>query len=100
MRYFLIVHMTFEVGVEEHHRVDFTFDRFWGGLKIKVDGVPVVEQTQVFSVRLVKKWEFEVGENEKHRVRIVKRRPLFFAGARPQPVTAFVDDRLVAQQDR
>ena len=49
------------------------------------------------SVGLVKHWDFVVGQQEQHRVRIEKHRELLFAGFRPQPVYAFVDDQLVAQ---
>ncbi|THE08176.1 hypothetical protein E1I21_04160 [Microbacterium oleivorans] len=42
-------------------------------------------------------WAFFVGHQERHSVRIEKHRTVFFAGFRPQPVYAFIDDVLVAQ---
>jgi hypothetical protein len=94
------VQLIFEVGSQERHQIDFTFDQFWGGLNIRVDGEPVVDQVQMFSVRLTNDWDFEIGENERHHVRIEKRRKLFLGGFRPQLVTAFVDGQQVASQDR
>ena len=31
----------FEAGKEERHRIHFTHDLFWGGLKVSVDGLNV-----------------------------------------------------------
>ena len=89
--------MTFEVGVEEKHTVFFSFDKFWGGLSIAVDGNSVVSTTQVFSLNLVASWQFPVGVNEVHHVQIDKHRAVLFAGFRPQPVYAYVDGVVVAQ---
>lgn len=89
--------MTFEVGVEEKHTVFFSFDKFWGGLTIAVDGNSVVNTTQFVTLKLVSTWQFPVGVNEVHHVQIDKHRELFFAGFRPQPVYAYVDGQLVAQ---
>jgi hypothetical protein len=88
--------MIFDVGVGERHRVLFTFNKFWGNLSITVDDVSVVRTVRLASIGLVKRYDFEVGENEKHHVRIEKHRQRFFAGFRPQPVYAFVDGELVA----
>lgn len=93
------MHMTFEVGTAERHQVDFDFDQTWGGLTIAVDSEPIIEQRILFSVSLLRKWEFDVGRDERHHVRIEKRRALFLAFSKPQPVTAFVDGEQVAQQD-
>ncbi|WP_372443604.1 hypothetical protein [Nucisporomicrobium flavum] len=89
--------MGFDVGVGERHRVEFSFNKFWGRLSIKVDGVDVVRTVRLASVDRVKRYEFVVGSQERHHVRIEKHRELLFAGFRPQPVYAFVDGRLVAQ---
>ncbi|WP_067509774.1 hypothetical protein [Actinoplanes sp. TFC3] len=89
--------MTFDVGTGERHRVEFRFDKFWGGLSIKVDGVDVVSTVQFLSVDLVKRFEFVVGHEEQHRVLIEKHRQRLMAGFRPQPVYAYVDGELVAQ---
>ncbi len=89
--------MSFDVGADERHHVQFAFNKFWGGLTISVDGVSVVKQIRMFSVSLVKTYEFTVGVSEQHTVRIDKHRKLLFAGVRPQPVLAYVDGQLVAQ---
>ncbi len=89
--------MTFEVGVDEKHTVMFSFDKFWGGLTITVDGNSVISDVQIFGVNLVSSWQFYVGATEVHHVQIDKHRELFFAGFRPQPVYAYVDGQLVAQ---
>lgn len=89
--------MNFEVGAAERHEVVFTFNKFWGNLTITVDGTSVVRTVSIVSLNLVKRYEFVVGTNEQHRVRIEKHRKLALAGFRPQPVYAYVDDQLVAQ---
>ncbi|MGO2542017.1 MAG: hypothetical protein ACTH8J_12785 [Specibacter sp.] len=89
--------MTFFVGVQEQHTVAFSFDKFWGRLTITVDGQSVVDTVRFASLSTVKSWEFEVGANERHSVRIDKHRSVFLAGFRPQPVFAYVDGLLVAQ---
>jgi hypothetical protein len=89
--------MTFEVGVSEKHTVMFSYDRFWGGLTITVDGNSVVNTTRIFSVSLVASWSFAVGTSEVHTVQIDKHRARLFPAFRPQPVYAYVDGQLVAQ---
>jgi len=89
--------LAFNVGSAELHHVTFNFDKFWGGLSIEVDGTRVVGDLRLFSVNLVKTYEFTVGTAERHTVRIDKHRAVFFAGFRPQPVRAYVDGQLVAE---
>jgi hypothetical protein len=89
--------LSFVVGAYEPHTVAFSFDKFWGKLAITVDSMSVVRETQIFSINAVNIWEFWVGFDEKHLVRIEKHRKVFFAGFRPQTIYAFVDDVLVAQ---
>ena len=89
--------MTFDVGVDEKHRVRFSFNKVWGNLSITVDGVNIVRTIRIGSIHLVKHWDFEVGSQERHAVRIEKHRQRLFAGFRPQPVYAYVDGQLVAQ---
>jgi hypothetical protein len=89
--------LTFTVGTSEIHRVEFEWDQFWGGVSIRVDGVVIRDEIRMLSVHLVKTWQFDVGENERHAVRIDKTRPLFAAAVRPQPLSACVDGALVAQ---
>lgn len=90
--------MAFPVGETERHEVVFTFDQFWGGLTISVDGETVVRTVRVLSFSTLAQWDLDVGQAERHHVRIEKRRLVLFAGARPQTVTAFVDGVQVTEQ--
>ena len=85
----------FRVGVHEFHDVLYSWNQMWGGLKITVDGVNILNTVRMFSVSLVKAYEFTVGVDEKHTVRIEKKRALFFSGFRPQIVTVMVDGQIV-----
>ncbi len=89
--------MTFEVGINEKHAVVFSYDKFWGGLTVTVDGTRVISTTLMFGGTLVKSYTFTVGVDEVHHVQIDHHRARFVAGFRPQPVFAFVDGQLVAQ---
>jgi hypothetical protein len=91
------VQLSFDVGQAERHQVQFSFNKFWGTLSIKVDGVNVVQTVRLGSLDLVKRYDFVVGDQEQHQVRIEKHRQQLLAGFRPQPVYAFVDGQLVAQ---
>lgn len=91
------VRMSFEVGVTKRHQVVFSFNKFWGNLSITVDDANIVRTVRLASLDLVKRYEFVVGTTEQHHVRIEKHRQRLFAGFRPQPVYAYVDDQLVAQ---
>jgi len=86
---------SFMVGVNEKHRVDFSFDQFIGNLEIRVDGQPAVKDFRMFSVSLTKRYEFTVGAEEKHAIIIEKKRKLFLAGLRPQQYRIFIDGQLV-----
>jgi len=86
---------SFNVGVNEKHRVDFSFDQFIGNLQIMVDGQTAVKDFRMFSLSLTKRYEFSVGEQERHDVVIEKKRKLFLAGLRPQQYRIFVDGKLV-----
>jgi hypothetical protein len=66
-----------------------------GNLKITVDGNSVVKDLRMFSLSLVKRYEFEVGVQEQHKVAIEKVRKLLLAGLRPQKYRVFVDGKLV-----
>jgi hypothetical protein len=86
---------SFTVGVNEQHRVDFSFDQFIGNLEIKVDGQTAVKDFRLASLKLTKRYDLVVGINEKHHVTIDKTRKLFLAGIRPQQYRVFIDGRLV-----
>lgn len=89
--------LAFRVGTAETHDVVFSFDKFWGNLAITVDSVPAVRDLRTVSVSLTKIYCLSVGVRERHEVRIEKDRALLLAGARPQPVRAYVDGVLAAE---
>ena len=91
--------LDFTVGDREKHEVAFTFDQMWGWLTISVDGRLIIKRFITVSFRLRREFEFEVGERERHVVRIEKTRPLLLAFANPQPIRAYCDGTLVAEND-
>lgn len=86
---------SFLVGVKEQHRVDFSFDQMIGNLEIRVDGQPLIKDFRMLSIRLTKRYEFVVGNQEQHQIAIEKRRKLFLAGLRPMQYQIFIDGQLV-----
>jgi len=89
------VQFSFRVGVSEQHQIDFSFDQFIGNLEIRVDGQPLVKDFRLLSLKLTKRYEFEVGTQERHQIAIEKKRKLFLAGFRPQQYRVFIDGQLV-----
>jgi hypothetical protein len=89
------MNFSFVIGVTEQHRIDFSFDQFIGNLEIKIDGQPLIKDFRLLSLKLTKRYEFEVGINEKHQIVIEKKRKLFLAGLRPMQYNIFVDGQLV-----
>jgi len=87
----------FEVGESERHRVHFSFDQFWGTVRISVDGRKVIRDLRLFSLSTTKRYRFTVGAQERHEVVIEKTRPLMVAGFRPQVARVFVDGGLVGE---
>ena len=85
---------SFIVGTSERHQVDFSFDQMTGNLEIRVDGQTVVKDFRLFSLSLTKRYEFTVGNQERHQVVIEKKRKLFLAGLRPQQYRIFIDGAL------
>ena len=85
---------SFQVGTQEQHQVDFSFDQFVGHLEIRVDGQPLVKDFRMLSLRLTKRYEFSVGSREIHQIAIEKKRKLFLAGFRPQQYRIFIDGQL------
>ena len=59
---------SFNVGVNEKHRVDFSFDQFMGNVDILVDGQSAIKDFRMFSLSLTKRYEFTVGVAEQHAV--------------------------------
>jgi hypothetical protein len=115
--------ISFEVGTREKHRIDFSWNQLIGTLRIKVDGELIKEDITSmspiswsgspvaasdekwnvldsgFEVALVDKWAFEIGEAEKHEVRIEKERAKLLAGFRRQRYRVFVDGQLITEYE-
>jgi hypothetical protein len=89
------MNFSFTVGVNEQHRVDFSFDQMIGNLEIKVDGQTAIRDFRFASLSLTKRYDLMVGINEKHHVAIEKKRKLFLAGLRPMTYRVFIDGQLV-----
>jgi spermidine/putrescine-binding protein len=85
---------TVEIGKEEKQVISYSFNKFWGTVKIMVNGKKVKSDLRMYSFDLSKTYEFIVGLNEKHDIKIEKIRPLFNAGFRSNTYKIFVDDQL------
>ncbi|QFG20538.1 hypothetical protein [Actinomadura sp. WMMB 499] len=81
----------FDVGQYERHRVEFFYERWFGGVKIHVDGQLVETRRLLFSMRMTERFRFVVGHQERHEVLIEKRRKVLAAGFRPSTYQVFVD---------
>lgn len=81
----------FDVGQYERHRVEYHFDRFWGRVKILVDGQLVEKTSLLLSFAMTKRFEFTVGHQERHHVVIDKTRKVLLAGFRPSTYNVYVD---------
>ena len=116
---------SFEVGQYEKHQIEFQWSKWLGVAKIWVDGTLVQksrplaysELTQLASMRgmvrqarfinqtasgqaalqMVRGWEFEVGQQEKHAIRIEKERPVILAAVRPHSYRLLIDGELASE---
>lgn len=86
----------FTVGDVEKHELVYSWDQIWGRIRLTVDGIQVVKKLQLAG-GLTSNEEMVIGVTERHHVRIEKRRELFFAGFRPQYLSAYVDGVKVAE---
>ncbi|MDO3411234.1 hypothetical protein QWJ34_15825 [Saccharibacillus sp. CPCC 101409] len=82
---------SFEIGYREKHVVEFEFNQIVGNLSIKVDGREEMSDFQTMSFSLVKTYEFEVGYEERHWIKIDKIRKLLLAGFRKTKYEVYVD---------
>jgi hypothetical protein len=89
--------LEFTVGDREKHRISYLWDQMWGWSIVSVDGRLTIRQLVMFGVRRSRQLRFRVGDTEQHDIRIEKRRPLVAAFARPQPLSAYCDGALVAE---
>ncbi len=86
--------MKFTVGNKEKHEISFDYDTMWGKVKILIDGKEHTSSHIMFVGHTP--FSFQVGENEKHIVRIELENPLGFA-FRGSDVKVYVDEQLVQQ---
>jgi hypothetical protein len=89
-----------EIGSEERHVLDVSWDQVWGLMSIRVDGTEVVHRRHLFGLRRVRRYELSVGEHEVHKVVVEKRKTLVIGGVRHQAVDVFVDDEKVDESRR
>ena len=90
---------SFEVGEHERHTVKLDYNQMVGTMLIYVDNQVVINELHVFSLSLVRKYEFFVGIHERHSVRVEKERKLFLAGLRDQKYRIYVDGRLIREYE-
>lgn len=79
-----------ELGTNEKHVFEFTFNQLFGRSVVKVDGREVFKRARWFSEPLAERYEFEVGQFEPVRLRIEKERKLIFASR----YRIYLDNRL------
>ncbi len=79
------------IGETEKNLVEFQYNQLLGSTLIKVNEQPVKKQVRLFSEPLEERFEFEVGQNERHTVFIEKRRKMLFG----QKYFIYVNQRLV-----
>lgn len=90
---------SFEVGHVEKYIVEFEFDQFSGNLSIKVDGKDRINDFRIASFELTKTYEFEVGNEEVHQVKIEKIRKLILAGFRKSKYKVYIDGILCQEYE-
>ena len=75
-----------EIGLEERHLLDVSWDQVWGLMSIGVDGKEVVRRRHLVGLRRVRRYELSVGEREVHQVVVEKRKTLVIGGMRHQVI--------------
>ena len=79
-----------DLGNNEKHTFEFNFNQLLGRSVVKVNGEEVFRKDRWFSEPLVDKYDFEVGQFERVRIRIEKIRKRLFASR----YCVYVDNRL------
>ncbi len=85
----------FQVGNKEKHDIEFFFNQFWGHVSIKVDGVDIYKTIKVIALTLTFMYEFNVGTEEIHTIKIEQIRKLIFAGFREYLAKVYVNGELM-----
>ena len=83
-----------EIGNEEKQLISYHFNKFWGNVKICVNGKKVKSDFRMYSINLSKTYEFNVGLKETHQIKIVKIRPQLNAAFSSNTYQIFVDGTL------
>jgi hypothetical protein len=87
---------TFSVGNNEKHTINFDFNQLWGKLIVKVDNKDIIDTIQMWKTPFSTKEpiSFEVGDKEKHKIKIVKNASPIFAGFLPCKYEVYIDENL------
>ena len=80
------------MGNQEQHKVRFRLDQAISQLTIDVDRDYIVNETQQFSLSMVKQYRFSVGKEELHAVILEKRREMLMTGSKPYTFRIWIDD--------
>jgi hypothetical protein len=80
-----------EVGNNEKHTIEFSFNQLLGQSIVRVDDQEVFRKKRWFSEPLVDRFAFEIGQFEPVRVRIEKERKHLFRSK----YRIYVDNRLM-----
>lgn len=86
---------TVEIGEKEKQTISYSFNKFWGNVKIKVNNKKVVSDFRLYSSTVSKIYNFEVGTFEKHTIQIEKIPPLIMAGFKSNIYKVYVDEELI-----
>lgn len=86
--------ITFDVGNSEKHHVAFSYSTMTGAVKILVDDKEYSSSRVMFVGHTP--FTLQVGDKEKHTVRLELDNPLFFA-FRGSDLKVFVDEKLLRQ---
>ena len=89
--------MRFQVGTVEMHVVSVAFTQPTERLIIVVDGTEALNQNFSAGLKLTSSVEITVGNEERHAVRVEKKRQRLYGGFNPQQFSASIDDVVVAQ---
>lgn len=79
-----------EIGHNEKHLIEFSFNQLLGRSTMRVDGQEVFRKGRWFSEPRAEHYDFEIGQFEPVRVRIEKERKHLFGSK----YRVFIDDRL------
>lgn len=95
--------LTSQIGKTEQSRIDVLRNPLTGAFRILANGCAVVERAAGslaagLSFARVQRYEFAVGDAEKHQVIVEHEFPAFLAGFRRQTYRVFSDGELVAKK--